>query len=231
MTSATRYAVYWAPELDHPLWAAGSDWLGRDARGASEHAPPRPFTGEPRRYGFHATLKAPMALRDGASDRDLLDLLESVAGRRRSFAMPALEVTQLRGFIALRPVPELSAKHPLSEFADACVSELDALRRSPTERELQRRLESSPLDARERNHLVRWGYPYVFDSWQFHMTLSDSFGSDQLSSAACGRMLSDARQHFAAALSLPLNCSSVCVFVERGSSGPFTLWRRIVLAR
>ena len=30
-----RVAVYWAPELDDPLHAAGSAWLGRDAETAA----------------------------------------------------------------------------------------------------------------------------------------------------------------------------------------------------
>ena len=65
-----RYAVYWTPPADHPLWRAGCDWLGRDAERAQVDRPgegPEALTRAPRRYGFHATLKAPMRLR-GAAD-------------------------------------------------------------------------------------------------------------------------------------------------------------------
>ena len=30
-SSSARHAIYWAPDLAHPLWSAGCDWLGRDA--------------------------------------------------------------------------------------------------------------------------------------------------------------------------------------------------------
>lgn len=68
-----RYALYLAPPTESELWRFGSDVIGRDAMtGAScdgfalEGYPPaswRNMTSEPRRYGFHATLKAPFRRR------------------------------------------------------------------------------------------------------------------------------------------------------------------------
>ncbi|MEL6728492.1 MAG: hypothetical protein AAFP91_13435, partial [Pseudomonadota bacterium] len=31
MKTSARYAIYYAPPADDPLWALGSEWLGRDA--------------------------------------------------------------------------------------------------------------------------------------------------------------------------------------------------------
>ena len=61
-----RYAIYFAPAADHPLWRLGSAVIGYDARSGADLARPdalpwsadqgRKWTDEPRRYGFHATL-------------------------------------------------------------------------------------------------------------------------------------------------------------------------------
>ena len=69
---SARLGLYWAPELDDPLHALGSAWLGRDAEtGATLPQPAVPgldlaeITAEARGYGFHATLKPPFALAPG----------------------------------------------------------------------------------------------------------------------------------------------------------------------
>ena len=70
--AAHRYAAYFAPAIGSAWWEAGSHWLGRcAARGqplpqpAIDGMPParqQALTAAPRRYGWHATLKAPFAL-------------------------------------------------------------------------------------------------------------------------------------------------------------------------
>lgn len=71
--TGSRWAVYWTPEPAHPLWRAGCEWLGRDPAADTDGVPP-PHRRAPWRYGFHATLKAPMPLRD-AIDPALFALL------------------------------------------------------------------------------------------------------------------------------------------------------------
>src|SRR4051794_35350477 len=69
---AARYAIFYAPAPDDALWRFGCMVLGYDAASGRDVAPivPPGFTPErwaqavadPRRYGFHATLKAPFVL-------------------------------------------------------------------------------------------------------------------------------------------------------------------------
>ena len=64
---SVRVAIYYAPELDDPLWAAGCSWLGRDPeRGIMVPQPALEgideVTAEARLYGLHCTLKPPMRL-------------------------------------------------------------------------------------------------------------------------------------------------------------------------
>jgi len=227
MSSETRYAVYWAPERDALLWAAGCDWLGRDPERDVVATNLRPGTREPRRYGFHATLTAPMHLAHDADESTLFAALERLSARTVRFTMPVLEVAILRNFVALLSAHPLAAAHPLRRLADACVNELDGVLRLPRAMDMQRRLQSQSLDSREAALLKRWGYPYVFDRWQFHLTLSDPL-QDRATRA---RLISAAQDHFAQALVAPTMCASVSVFTERTPGAPFALAHRFMLAR
>jgi len=224
----SRYAVYWTPEPDHPLWNAGWQWLRRDATCVDALPPPRPDTETPRRYGFHATLKPPLTLHPRASLSSFLDAVAALAAHTPRFAMPALTVAWLADFLALRPAPAMDASHPLHQLADRCVRELDPWREMPNGDELQRRLAQHPLDAQQRDHLLRWGYPHVFDRWRFHMTLSDSLPRD--ATVLRERVAGDSHTHFAAALAAPLHCESLCVFTEPAEGAPFVLTHRFALA-
>jgi hypothetical protein len=89
-----RYAIYWAPDPADPLHAAGATWLGRDPETGA--ACPQPdfsglaaLTADPRRYGFHATLKPPLRLRAGRTYEDLRQATATLAGSRAAFALPA----------------------------------------------------------------------------------------------------------------------------------------------
>jgi hypothetical protein len=220
-----RYALYFAPPARHPLWRAGCDWLGRDAEsGAIGHG--GEHRADPRRYGFHATLKPPFALRDGASSADLIAALTRFAGRRRRFAMPALAVAPLGDFIALRPVGrDADARgHALRELADDCVRLFDEFRRPPSAAETAARLKPGLDDAQRRN-VARWGYPHVFDQWRFHMTLTESLAPPALADLAV-----HATRHFAAALAEPLPCDGVALFVEDAPGADFRLLQRFGFA-
>ena len=78
-----RYAVYFVPAAQSALYRFGASLLGYDCYTGTEIAFPqalpvpepawREMTQEPRRYGFHATLKAPFHLADGAGEAALIE--------------------------------------------------------------------------------------------------------------------------------------------------------------
>ena len=86
---AMRYAIYYAPDPASALWLFGSSVLGYDARTGRNVPLLAPAgisladwemaTTDPRRYGFHATLKAPFRLALGMSEAALLDAVERSA--------------------------------------------------------------------------------------------------------------------------------------------------------
>ena len=228
-----RLAVYWAPAAEHPLWAAGCRWLGRNperlAEGNPTVLPPARWpeaVSSPAFYGFHATLKAPMHLVDGATTEDFVAAVATLARRHRDFDMPPLHIDWLAGFLALRPVGPLTASHPLRLLADDCVQALDPWRGRPTA-SAQRRAEAD-LPAEQRALMTRWGYPHVLSHWRFHLTLCNTGIAPD---GALGEALAaDAARDLATVLQTPLRCGGVCVFRQARPAEPFELLTRISLA-
>ena len=221
-----RVAIYYAPLPDDPLTAAGY----RLARPRSRHqragcrSPTMhgiaEITAEPRRYGFHATLKPPMRLARGRLDRIAWPPSAPWPPDIAPFDLPPLAVADLRGFLALR---ETSPCPPLQALADACVEQLDAFRAPPSEAELARRRKAG-LTAEQDAMLVRWGYPYVFGTWFFHMTLTR-----RLSEAEKAVFLPAAEARFAPALAAGRVVSDVCVFTQATPDAAFTIAERVPL--
>jgi putative phosphonate metabolism protein len=220
----TRYAIYYAPSFEHPLWQAGCEWLGRDARVEQHQGLAPSFARDPWRYGFHATLKAPVRLKQGLGAEDFFQAVKALAQQHQAFAMPPLEVALLSNFVALRPVEALDEAHPLRVLADACVRDLDDFRAAPTESEMAKR-NPEALSAEQRELLARWGYAHVFAHWRFHMTLTDGLGDEARRKA----LMSRAQEHFGKALAEPLVCEDLCVFTEPAPGRPFMLTHRFAL--
>jgi putative phosphonate metabolism protein len=225
MIAPARVALYYAPLPDDPLTTASSTWLGRDPiTGASVPQPPldgiSEVTREPRNYGFHATLKPPMRLAEGFGWDDFLNAVVAAAAGIAPFELPPLRVTDLRGFLALREVVPCP---PLQALADACIERVDAFREPPSDDELARRRRAK-LSPEEDAMLVRWGYPYVFGTWFFHMTLTR-----RLSDAEKLVVLPAAESWFAAALEGPRRVEDICIFTQALPGAAFTLAERVKL--
>lgn len=220
-----RVAVYYAPRSDDPLFVDAAAWLGRDPEsGASVPQPGVPdidaVTAEPRLYGFHATLRPPMRLAEGRQWSDVLETASALARRTAPFALPPLAVADVFGFLALR---ETAACPPLQALADACVAELDPLRASPSEEELARRRRAR-LTLQQDAMLTRWGYPYVFEAWFFHMTLTR-----RLNTAERTVLLPTAERYFARALAVQRRVEDICLFVQDHAGAPFVVAERLPL--
>lgn len=221
---AVRYAIYFAPEEGTALHRFGRDWLGRDPRsadyGAPLHPDAAPHIAAPRRYGFHATLKAPFRLRDGSGRAELAAALRAFAAARAPFVTAPLELGGLDGFLALRP----RAAAALDRLAADCVRDFEAFRAPPDEGEPRRR-GGAGLSPRQAENLRRWGYPYVFEDFRFHMTLTG-----RLDAWERERMLALLGPPLAPVLDEPLAVASVCLFEERPDA-PFVLAERFAFGR
>ncbi|HXZ06938.1 MAG TPA: DUF1045 domain-containing protein [Paraburkholderia sp.] len=222
-----RFALYYAPSRESLWWQAGCRWLGRDPENGTMLTPPQPaalpravadLTHAPQRYGWHGTLVAPFRLGSEVSSRDVLDAARAWAQSQASFRLD-IEAAQLGDFVALRPADEHGGERMRALASDA-LTKLAGLRAAPPAADLARRM-AAPLTERQRALLIEWGYPYVFDEFRFHMTLSSSLDSAQEREALA------AYWHEEAARLGPLSIDAAALFVEPEPGLPFVLWHRL----
>lgn len=185
MTQYSRYAVYFMPHQGDPLHEFGRNWFGYDPV-TGESLTPTPLPGwplekhealiaAPKKYGLHATLKAPFRLADGVTESDLLHAVDDFAARRDPVDPTPLALKRIGSFLALCPTVD---QGPINALAAACVTELDPLRAPLTEAEIARR-NPDKLSPRQRELLTQWGYPYVLDAFRFHVTVTGAIQSSE----------------------------------------------------
>jgi putative phosphonate metabolism protein len=178
MANFPRYAIYYASPPGSALNRFGADLLGYDAW-TSENLPfPndvleraidwRELSEDPRKYGFHATLKAPLSLVDRKSEAELLAACVDFARAVRPIPVIKPVVGSISGFIAVVPA---EPSDQLQQLAADCVSAFDGFR-APLTAEDRARRRPDMLSPRQRDYLDRWGYPYVMEEFRFHMTLT-----------------------------------------------------------
>jgi len=211
-----RYAIYYAPLPASPLWQQGSRWLGRDA--LSGHFLPQPcfrgiepdslaeLTRTPARYGFHATLAPPFRLKHHLAETDLLAALADFAARQQPLSLPPLALCQLDNFFCLRPGRHATAVQAL---ASRCIREFDRFRAPLNPSELARR-KAAQLSGQEKKNLELWGYPYVFEQYRFHFTLTGRMAEGKFKERVHNTLV----ETFGPLLGESLVLDGLCLFVE-----------------
>jgi putative phosphonate metabolism protein len=229
--NAGRYAVYFTLEPASALARFGAAWLGHDAAADQSVAQPavagidrerlQAITAEPRRYGFHATLKPPFALAEGTDAAELDEAVRAFAGDFPAFAAPPLRLARLAGFWALT----LSEPCPAMDLLAAlCVSELDRFRAPPPPEEVARRRRAGLSSAQEAL-LARWGYPYVMEEFRFHMTLTSRLDGGE--GDAVGLALAPLVEPFCR---MPVRIDALSLFRQDRRDARFRLLCRYTLA-
>ena len=233
MMNPLRYAVYLAPPPESALWRFGSAVVGRDAASGEAQlgfAPDgfdatawRSMTTKPRRYGFHATIKAPFRLADEASLSDLSTALAELAHAQTPFSAGRLAVSTLAlgegaAFVALTS-PTPSPK--IAEIEERVVRGLAAFRAPLNEAERVRR-DPLRLTPRQRETFERWGYPYALAEFRLHFTLTNAVEE-------AGRIAETLAREFAARVADPtLVVDALALFVQK-PNGDFVVDQRFPL--
>ena len=219
-----RFAIYYAPTPFSELHSLGSTWLGRDSATGKIIKQPSisgitserfsELTKGARHYGFHATLKAPFQLKHGTTLILLKHKLRQICGATKPFYIK-LDVSTLGKFFALimsKPNPKIQS------LAEMMVREIDAFRKPLTKEELTIR-RSKGLSRSQDENLIKWGYPYVFSEFRFHMTLT---GKIRLSKEQA--IIHDAIQrHFSKSLKKRIKIEYACLFYQTNRQAPFIL--------
>lgn len=221
-----RYAIYYTPARESALGRFGIAWLGWDHYLGQPVPPIRTtrlsreqyaeVTASPRRYGFHATLKAPFRLAAGRTESELGNALADFARSQLAVTIPGLFLARIGGFVALVPAQVPAG---LADLANAAVTSFDRFRSALDPAELARR-RAAGLTNRQNALLDAWGYPYVLEEWRFHITLTDT-----VQDGIRDTVLEELTPRVAAFASQPLRIDAVALFRQPDRETPFTVSR------
>lgn len=218
---STRFAIFYAPDSQSEFWHLASRWLGRDAvsegslnHGHSQNLPLdlHQHTQSPARYGFHATLKPPMRLGPNVRENEVFEYAERFAAQQCSNTIGKLCIKNLDGFLALVPQNQ-SAQ--IGNVAGETVKFFEPLRAELNEEERRKRLAAS-LSPKQQEYLDKYGYPYIFDEFHLHLTLTN-----RLEPKIGDRLLGAASNHFAPILQSKHWLDCISIYREDSPGQPF----------
>lgn len=176
-------------------------------------------TQEPRRYGWHATLKAPFRLAEGHDLDSVMAGVQTICRGRAPFELSPLRVTRMGNFLGLRPQPQPSA---LVQLAADCVRQLQPLAAPLGDSELTRRRRAG-LTPEQDALLQAWGYPWVFQHFRFHLSLTGPL--DAVPPAQVEALTEAAANRFHSLP--PCMIDRVSVFVEPAAGADFRLVEQV----
>ncbi|MCS6758708.1 MAG: DUF1045 domain-containing protein, partial [Candidatus Devosia euplotis] len=202
------------------LWERAPFWLGRDsgdgdlfdgAVAGIDRDRLLNLTQSANRYGFHATLRAPMALAEGVSEAGLRAALTAFASEHQPLDLGKPRLASMDGFLALL----VDDNDDLQDFAAHVVERFDLFRAPMSAKDRAARA-SRNLAPRQLEPLDGYGYTYVFDQFRFHMTLSD-----RLAEADAGEIFRAASTWFAPVLDEPMVLDRLALYHEPDVGKPF----------
>lgn len=226
-----RFALYFLPGHGH-LRELATSWLGYDIITGKPSRRPQTMidlipdldklTAIPRRYGLHATLKAPFHPATGRTPAQLQEALADFCRILHPVILPGLALTEMDSFFCLAP---LGNTDELNRLAGSFVREFDSFRAPLGENERQRRMARS-LTTREQLHLEQWGYPYVMENFRFHISLTGPL-TDTIPRQEIRQLL---EVYLIPALCQPLPIDSLALVREPEAGAPFELVERFTFA-
>ncbi len=208
-----RYAIFYTPT--DLLADFGASWLGWDSvRGCAARHPQitgidvEAVTQTPRKYGLHGTLKAPFRLAEGRNLAQLRDAAHGFSAGQAAFDIGPLGLRYDSGFVALRPVIQCPQ---LQDFAAAAVKTLDGFRAPMSDTDIARR-RAATLTARQDQQMLDWGYPFIFEDFNFHLTLSG-----QLSAQAAEHVMRLLAPHLENIIPDPFTIDAITLMGQDGA--------------
>jgi hypothetical protein len=224
-----RYAIYWAPEPDSALADFGRRWLGSDPESGEASGDRETLgvdaglveraTAAPRRYGLHATMKAPFRLAPGMDEAALNDALLAFCAPRRRVRAGCLRLARFANWLALIPSAPLA---DLDWLASECVVHFDRFRAPLNDEDRARR--SGLADPLRRRYFEQFGYPDVLTAFAFHITLAGPLPPAELDTIEAAL-----RPATAAFTGEPFLLRSLCCFGDPGEGRLFQLRGRAPL--
>lgn len=225
MTLYKRVAIFYAPGSQTPLANFGAQWLGWDVEQAKSVPHPQidglpepidALVTTPQKYGFHGTLKAPFRLHDDQTIDGLKGAMKAFSDQRKPFVIGQMKVATLGRFVA---IIQENASDNFAEFASEIVRSFEDYRAPLTDADIAKRRKAK-LTPRQDELMLKWGYPYIFDQFKFHLTLTGKL-SEQNAQIVCDRLT----DHLKPILDTPVEAVDLCLYGER-EDGRFEIIER-----
>lgn len=140
--------------------------------------------------------------------------------------MPKLKVARLGAFFALVPDNEAPEKavDDLNSFAADIVRQFESFRAPLSEADIARR-NPDKLGSQQRTYLQQWGYPYIFDAFRFHMTLTGAVPENE-----ADEIEDILKALFDPLLQPTMKCDHLTLFKEAEKAAPFSIKESFPLA-
>jgi len=216
-----RFAIYWMPRLSSPLEEFARQWFGGANTFDLEPDLAAKAVKTPKRYGFHATLKAPFRPVPGILPEELSAELERFCARRKRIVTAPLALERFQHYLALCPS---GRRAELEWLASECVVHFDRFRAPLGEKDREKR--KGNLSPREKAHFEQFGYPYVFDLFTFHISLAGPLEPRELDSVSAAL-----RPRLGAVASEDFVVGELCLCGDPGGDKAFEVISRFPLMR
>lgn len=225
MTLYKRVAIFYAPGSQTPLANFGAQWLGWDVEHAKDVPHPdidglpesiEALVATPQKYGFHGTLKAPFRIRDDQTIDGLKDAMKAFSDQRKPFVIGQMKVAKLGSFVA---IIQENASDEFANFASEIVRSFEDYRAPLRDEDIAKRRKAG-LTPRQDELMLQWGYPYIFEEFKFHLTLTGKL-SEQNAQIVCDRLT----DHLKPILDTHVEAIDLCLYGER-EDGRFEIIER-----
>lgn len=216
-----RYALYYIPRYQDELYKIGSQIIGYSIEEGSILSSPHQtkYNKSVSKYGLHGTLVAPFNTL--LTQEDLLQFVTSVCSKISELQIGFLKVYRMpRQYIAL--IPD-HLESTLNELDNYLVRQIHQIRLPICQQNIPNHTD---LSEQYVQNILKWGYKYVFDDFNFHITLTDVINDEQMLNQEFYTIKNNLKQ----ALNKTIILDSVCLVRQDKSQEPFKIIKRINLS-
>jgi hypothetical protein len=127
-----------------------------------------------------------------------------------------MKVAKLGSFVA---IIQENPSDEFANFASNIVTHFEDYRAPLTDEDIAKRRKAK-LTPRQDELMLKWGYPFIFDQFKFHLTLTGKL-SEQNAKSVCDRLT----DHLKPILDTPVEAVDLCLYGER-EDGRFEIIER-----
>ena len=142
--------------------------------------------------------------------------MKAFSEQHRKFFIGQMKVAKLGSFVA---IIQENASDEFANLASEIVRSFEGYRAPLRDEDIAKRRKAG-LTPRQDELMLQWGYPYIFEEFKFHLTLTGKL-SEQNAQIVCDRLT----DHLKPILDTPVEAIDLCLYGER-EDGRFEIIER-----